>query len=231
MAWEIVYDPCKSDVPLDYLENFLPRLDLHDMLVFKGWETWKKYQHLFPSSRFVFLENREDNRIHIHLINKEAFLKKVEEHIDYFAEVLGPDATPQKVLNDCLKANDLVEEALKGNCGLQGVLFGFGKHNSQLFWKRNQLEAAKESRKKLLLKVSSVEEEYESINSRLSSFDDSKADDFNPLRLGLVQCVADCEHPETQELKIEYRKQCKEIISKYKGKDFLEVTLMQICGN
>jgi hypothetical protein len=77
---------------------------------------------------------------------------------------------------------------------------------------------------------SSIEEECEYLDSKLSIFDDRQVIDLNPLLLQLPTFVADPEHPETQQLKIEYEKQYKDILRRYKDKDFLEVTLRQFCS-
>ena len=48
----------------------------------RGWEVWKKNEHLFPSTNYILLENRgpsHTNWVRIILINKQAFLKVIKD--------------------------------------------------------------------------------------------------------------------------------------------------------
>jgi len=194
----------------------------------KGWEAWKKYKHLFPSSNFIFFENHDPRKITIFLINKREFLKKVEENIDLFRAVLGYRVTSQKILEACLSSTNLIRETLKDNDALLGILLGFGRHNAQLFSRRHQIE--NQTSMKPSNGFISLEQEHIYINTKLQSFNEFESDDCNQFNLKLPCFIADLEHPETKKLKIAYKKQYKEIIKKYKGNDFLETTLRQFCN-
>jgi len=202
---------------------------IHNFVGLKGWEAWEKYKHLFASSNFVLLQNSEPNLNTLYLINKREFLKTVEEEIDLFKKVLGSHITPQKVLDQCLTSKDVFEIALKGNHALLGVLLGFGRHNAELFARRNEI-----MHKKALMPSSgfaTLEEEYAYLDAKLQSFTEEESEEWNSLGLTLPCFAADLDHPETQKLKMKYRKQFKEIVQKYKGADFLEVTLRQFAFN
>jgi len=204
------------------------RLKMH-----RGWEVWKKYEHFFPSSNFFLLENRDLECITIVMINKYFFLKKIEENIDDFKEVLGSQITPEKIFEDYLKANDVFKDVLNSHEGLLGTLLGYGRHNAQLFLRRNQIEKIIKSQEFSSTKQSffpskgfdTLDEEYRNINEKLVSFDTSQIMDFNPLLIMLPGFAADQEASETQQLKIEYKKQYKNIMKRYKNGDFLEITL------
>jgi hypothetical protein len=223
----------------DFLKFSVGLVDPERVKAYRGWETWKKYKHLFPSSNFVLLENQDSEYITVVMINKKSFLKKIEENIDDFREVLGAQITPEKILKNCLETNDVFKDALNGNEGLFGMLLGFGRHNSRLFLRRNQIEKIIKSQKLLSTKqplppsngFSTIEEEYQHINERLTFFHNAPIIDFNPLLITLPRFAADHDHPETQQLEIEYMKQYKDITKRYKKGDFLEITLEQLTRN
>jgi hypothetical protein len=236
MAFNCVRTPYhpKIDDVLDLMES-LTHCFLGNLVEIKGLNAWKKYEHLFPSSDFIFLENCDSDLTTIYLINKRLFLQKVKENIDYFKDVLGANTTPQKVLDDCLKSDDLIKDGLKDHDGLLGILLGFGRHNAHLFWRRGQIGGMEGLLPKKSLVpspgYSTVDEERHHIDSMLTSFDGREMKDFNPHLLGLPGFAADLKHPETRQLKIEYRKQYKKIVKEYKNGDYLEVTLKQFCNH
>lgn len=228
------------------------RLHLENLVEIKGWETWKKYKHLFPSSNFVFLENCCENNIAIVIVNKPSFMKSVEENLAYFKEVLGTHVTPQNIFDDCVRSTDLFKDVLHNHDGLLGILLGYGSHNAQLFHRKSEIEDAMYTQESLVPdhknlgakslenfcgKVltpshgfTTIDEEYNFINSRLRSFHNSKLNDFNPFLLRMPGFAADDSSPETLKLKREYKNQYKKIISKYIKKDYLETTLNQFCN-
>ncbi len=231
------YDPQIFNV-YTFMDS-ITRCHMGNLVDIKGWEAWKKYKYLFPSSNFIILENCEPDLTTIFFINKRAFLKTVEENIDYFREALGAKITPQSIFDNCLKSNDIRKGLLKNHDGLFGILLGFGRHNAHSVWRRVQIGGMNKSKEFSLMKktlipspgFSTIYEEYDTFNSRVTAFDDLEADDFNPLTLRLPCFAADHGHPETQQLKIDYTKQYKNIVQKYKNGDFLEVTLRQFCGS
>jgi len=214
------------------------RLHQENFAQIKGVEAWEKHKHLFPSSRFIILENYSQGHVTIFVINKPAFLTQVEENIDYFREVLGNNTTPQQVLDDCLQSNDLYKDVLKNHDGLLGILLGFGQHNAKLFSRRCQITDANQPKAFSLTKkplipshgFSTLDEELTDIHSKFGRFDDIEANDFNPLFLSLPGFVADHTSPETKKLKTEYTQQYKKIVKIHKNKDFLEITLKQFCS-
>lgn len=232
-------EPYKPDVSkvYDFMDSIC-RLHLENMVQMKGWETWKKYNHLFSSAQFAFLENNSPDGATIVLINKQAFLKQIEDNIDYFKEVLGKGVTSQQILADCLQSQDLLKDVLQNHEGLIGVLLGFGRSNAHLFFRRSQLNNDVASQRFSITKrtlspsngFATIGDEMNDISGRLASFDASEVDDFNPILLSLPQFVADNHSPETKRLKAGYTQQYKKIIQAYKKGDFLEVTLKQYCS-
>ncbi len=228
---------CQID---DLIDSFFESVKECNLRMRKGLEAWKKYEHLFPSSNFILLENRDpsDNWVTITIINKRAFLKKIEETIEDFKEALSTNITPQKILEECLAGNAIFEDVLNHHDGLLGILLGYGRHNAQLLYRRVQIDGIREHQKFRLTKTvlhpsegfSTLEDEYNFISKKLSFFVNGEIPDFNPLLMSLPGFMADHDSPETQQLKTAYQEQYKKIISKYKQGDYLEVTLNQFCN-
>jgi hypothetical protein len=231
-------EPYKPDVSQVYsFMDSICRLHLENLVQMKGWEAWKKYNHLFPSSQFAFLENDTPDGATIVLINKKAFLKQIDENIDYFKEVLGKYVTPQQILVDCLQSQDLLKDVLQNHEGLIGILLGFGRNNAQLFFRRSQLSNDVASQKFSITKhalspskgFATLDEEKSDIYARIGLFNESEVSDFNPLQLSLPGFVADNNSAETKQLRTGYTRQYKQILQEYKKGDFLETTLKQYC--
>lgn len=220
-----------NNLPFNQIDDFIDfsftKFYSSNLLGIKGWETWEKHAHLFPSSNYILLENHDGKKITIIMINKKSFLKSINENINEFQEVLGGNITAEMVLSNCLNSNNLFRDALKENDKLFGILLGYGKHNSQLFDRRNQIERHHSMCPSI--GFSSLDEENHYLNTTLTFFDDFEVCDFNPLFISLPEFVADHDHPETKDLKNQYTKQYKETIKKYKNGNFLEVTLRQFC--
>ncbi len=232
-------EPYKPDISQVYsFMDSICRLHLENLVQMKGWEAWKKYNHLFPSSQFAFIENETPDGATIVLINKQDFLKQIDENIDYFREVLGKNVTPQQILADCLHSNNLLKDVLQNHEGLVGILLGFGRNNAHLFFRRSQLHNDEVSQKFSITNrtlspsngFTTLDDEMNDINARFASFEVSEVDDFNPILLSLPRFVADNHSPETKRLKAAYSKQYTKIIQAYKKGDFLEVTLKQYCS-
>lgn len=237
---DIDWEPTQPQIspPHEFFAFSITKSTRKNIMKSKGWETWKKYRALFPSSNFHLFENHEHGRITLVMINEHNFLKTVEEHIDEFRNILGPEITPHIVLDCCVQSQDLFKDVLKRNDGLLGILLGYGRHNALLFSRRHEIKKVRGlqrfsiKRRNLIPSngFATIEEEYDQINKRLLEFDKSILDDFNPLSMALPFFVADPDHPETKELKIKYRKQYKDIVKNYRNQDFLEVTLNQFCN-
>ena len=93
----IPYKPQISQVH-DFMDS-IGRLHLGNLARVKGWETWQKYQHLFPSPHFAIIESHNQNKITITIINRRNFLKKVGENLDFFKETLNFDVYPREFKN------------------------------------------------------------------------------------------------------------------------------------
>ncbi|MCP5470065.1 MAG: hypothetical protein H7A36_06140 [Chlamydiales bacterium] len=105
----------------------------------KGWQAWKKYEHLFPHPNFIFCEEkqRESNYFHLIVVNKQNLRKVLIENEDLFKEVLdehyiklfkqpfSPDLFIAK-----LEKMKRLEPLIWGDCALYGLIYGFGRESS-----------------------------------------------------------------------------------------------------
>ena len=145
------------------------------------WKTWEKYEQYFPITNYILI--KESYTIHHHtseivLINKKAFLDKVNQHIDIFKNFLGNTLTPEGLLNQVEKEGKFMS-AIKANITLLGILLGYGMHNSQIFDRRHQLRQfiSMETLPNLPMRqslpsedFSSIQEEYNYLHALLKPF-------------------------------------------------------------
>ena len=188
----------------------------------KGYETWKKYEHLFPSTSFCFsyYEDTDDDLIDVTLINKSLFLKAISDNIEDFKAVLGSDITPEILLEKIISKQAPLEKVLNHHPCLIGIVLGFGKHNSSLFYRRSLLEKEFNLKKQDL-----IEQEVDKLKEK-QQFSDCKSDIL--LFSSLPRFAFDPTHPETQELHNKYTQQRKKFTNLHQHGTFLEVTLKNL---
>lgn len=101
----------------------------------EGAEVLKKLLPLQAKNNIVInVYNQPDtlvkNMIHVLIVNKNLFLKVVEDNLSLFQYVLGPDVTPEKLLEKLLDPNESFNFVLKNDKALIGILLGYGVKNS-----------------------------------------------------------------------------------------------------
>ena len=196
-----------------------------------GFETWRKYENLFPITRFIILYEEIPHGVLMILINKKNFIRKVQEHADDFITILQREVTGEKLLDEG-KYRPLISEVLANHDGLLGTLLGYGRENAHLF--HQGMQVPEEEQADYLDKLQlgyPWEKEYEELRknrkesaNRISShITGSDLKDIEFIHLPGFRAILD--HPETIALKEHYLQTREKIITYYKGKDFLEATL------
>jgi len=218
---------CKPVGLSDFLgpEYYLPTIHWRgyrrSALFKRGYEIWKKYQHMFPSINYCICyredEEDDDQGFYVYLINKKNLLNIVSENIERFRFNLGTDVTPEILLEKIINEKKLLTEILHGNAELLGIILGYGKHNSQLFYRRETLK-----KEFIPKKLNLVEEEIAEINKKLQFHNHQRN---HLIFASLPTFVFDPMHQGTQELNDKYKQQRKEFTNLYKNGDFLETTL------
>ena len=114
-----------------------PRLEcaIEHLISEKGWEVWTRYQHLFPSSRFIVKRDifGENLAITISLINKAFVYQKISENLPIFQKFLGtvsPDEVFDLVCNGDRSIFDLASPFPQA---IIGILLGYGAGNALNF--------------------------------------------------------------------------------------------------
>ncbi len=182
----------------------------------KGYKTWRKYEKFFPSNRFVFFYQNVSytgsNDLRIALINKQAFVKKVNQHLDDFRVLLNREISGERLI----QSENL--NHVFNHHGLLGTLLGFGRDNAFLYHNESGLRTSQE--KKLFREQNHFEFVWDKEEVRLT------LDLANGLHSIDLPCfVADATSTETQALKMKYLAERTKIIDYYKNKDFLDATL------
>ena len=191
----------------------------------KKWETWKKYEHLFHLKKYLIIKNPHINypwakSEDVFLINKEAFVRTVKEHLKLFESILGEKIIPNILLKDIEEGRCTLRESIQNNEIILGILLGFGKHNSFLFIK---------SERDFGFPI------YQILDAqlRLVPF---KLERFDAIAYPLtiprsIVCGSDSDHPETKNLKLKYKKFRSKISAIFAKGNFLEITLTQLTSN
>jgi hypothetical protein len=186
----------------------------------KGWQTWEKYQCLFPSERFVLLaklkKDSDPQRFEVVLLNKKSTETMMRKHRADFHQILGSTGSFDQFLSKYRDEDRLMTEQLNEHHGLLGILLGFGRENAFLFQKYART-------------WDSPYEERPFCQTELDSAF------YEPVRccckwIYLPAFKVDPSSEETKMLREKYIMQRQRIYARYRGKNVLEETLKQFCS-
>lgn len=123
---------CQIGIALKYRDK-----TYHDILALKGWNAFKKKEHLFPHPHFLFSEstfeaNVDCKILHIYLINKETLKTYLSNHKFTFQEVLGDEFSPEMFIAQ-LEEGVQLPRLLNNDEMLLGILLGYGEESSLAF--------------------------------------------------------------------------------------------------
>lgn len=199
-------------------------LSVANSILRDGWRVWKKYCHLFPAKNYYIHEfNRENSKfVSLLIINKTAFGNAIANHRSELIQRFGSQINAEKIFEQCLSSESLYGADLEDDHYLLGILFGYGRHNAQLFQKREELEKLSGQRPLGL----GTFEEIEKINLTLRPFAEESSSRL--LLMALPSFTADPAHAETIALKKKYKMQRKRIGERYQSGNFLELTLLKL---
>ena len=211
-------------------DSLMPSCSSRSIMLRKGYELHKKYQRLFQSKNLIFVFRESDDFTEIALVNRRNFLKTVAGAIEDFQKVLGVETSGEDILNQFIKEREILAKPLRENHALLGILLGYGKKNSATFHRKieimkSQKEFHLQAEKKALtpsIGFDSLDEELTSLNKRLLALQDPYQE------LSLVELPTFMVDPydlETQEVRLKFVKQRKNIIDIYRQGNFLEITL------
>src|SRR5207248_214704 len=102
-------------------------------------ELWNKYLPSFNIKNFMFKSERTEDSNVIFLVNKNNFIKVVNEHIIEFRKILGENITAENLFLQIIDNRNSIWQILKEDHCLLGILFGYGYKNSQMFKRREEI--------------------------------------------------------------------------------------------
>ncbi|MCH9611354.1 MAG: hypothetical protein S4CHLAM81_04510 [Chlamydiales bacterium] len=195
----------------------------------KGWQVWKKYEHLFPHSNFIFCEDKQINPKYFHLvvINKESLRKVVVENEGLFKEVLDKlylklfeqPFSPDLFINK-LEEFKRLQPLILFDEALYGLILGYGRESS-VNCKRYRKEGYPEDgrwagipgdRKKMIIHGKGGKTYVKTFGIR-------------PVRFG-----GDPESKEVQALAKTYEEQCIQLRRMFRRKGCLKPVLEALCA-
>lgn len=202
---------CRSDeLPSPY----------HNKLIARGWNIWKKHEHLFQHRNFIFCEEREDvydeslnfnfKICHIYLINKSALLTLLKAQESTFTKYLGEEFSPETFLTKVENTKKLTPY-LNNSDVLLGLVLGYGLESALKF----------EELQKCASCGSPGIEVCQAIVSHLP-----KGCKIEP-----VVFMGDPKSMEVKNIKEHYADPIEKIWSIYKDKNFLVSVIKALCAN
>lgn len=192
------------------------------------WKKWKNYEKSFLIKNFLIVEDINPIGTHrkdIFLINKRQFIKVVNQHQNLFHK------SGEDLLREVEKTSSL-RLVIKNNDLLFGILLGFGKYNSNLYQKREELKKLYEKYKHLLLPQAQIFKDLEeNVNKITDILQPTEEIENLPKQVRTVQFVADQHHLETKALQLKYREQRNKILLVYSQEsDILKNTIEKMIG-
>jgi hypothetical protein len=226
-----------SPSPFKSFASFLYAISPRRIQFKNAFDTWKKYEKLFPMKRFTFLYEETNSEINCLFINKRSFLQKVEENAEIFKTILQRNVTAEGLLKEGLQ-KPFFSEVLSDHEVLIGILFGFGKHNAELFNQRSQLSSNIE-RNNFCQNFGfedAWKHEFEEIDAKWNEIGWLNAyvtgNHLKNLELTMLPgFYADVNHPETLQIKEHFLEQREKTLNFYKDKDFLAATLQELTSD
>lgn len=199
-----------------------------ELKIYRGWQTFLKYQHLVDHSRFLIWAEKspwfKGGEI-ILFMNKKETEGIIKRYSGDFCAALNKEQVDMEalILESCSKPFFL--EVLQKHEGLIGTLLGYGRENAWLFLRRDLGETISLQSPWDLKKERAILNERYGWLSFFKRGEKEIADEvFTP------GFVADLHSEETRELKENYLATQEYIIKTLRGKDFLEIVLGLIFG-
>lgn len=185
-----------------------------------GWKTWKKYERYFPHPAYSILEEKKDNGASLLVFLKNAeFIDVLFAHKSEFEEILQRPIEPSQILMETQSA-PLFSQILKNHDFLIGLILGFGRHNSWMFYSNCGNEK---------IPMRSFTEEDQRFSNWIRScgilgfVSGSLFSDITQIHL--PGFVSDPDDSETIQLKKKYSIARQKIIQYYDQKNFFDATM------
>lgn len=107
----------------------------------KGWKCWRKYEHLFQHSNFIFAEEEvvfgDEKLLHIFIINKKTLLSSLYDNIEHFKAILGADFSPENFIVS-IEKEKVLRPLIHHDDALLGMILGFGVEAPSAFKEQHE---------------------------------------------------------------------------------------------
>lgn len=174
---------------------------------YRAWQTWQKYQHHFPSKKFLIWSEPSPWIPHCDLI--------IIANLSQVERVLSTTSHSSSNL-DSLHLQSLFREALQGDDELLGILCGYGSRNARLFNQKQDL-----SLKPLF--SAELDQLFSNTRALLNYVCGWPYVEMEEV-LMYPAFMADLDSQETQWLRTEYLQTRQQILAHYEGRNFFEAT-------
>lgn len=190
------------------------------------WLLWKKYSHPLKMENYRLMEKSIVSRPRLLLINKNAFIQIVDENLDLFREILGPHLTAAHLLDRIVHEKTDLLEILHNHQGLLGILLGFGRYNSMLFYEKEKIQNELKWPQFNLKEVRRLQKKLETLQDCMRFF--HPHDVYRISSINRVQFLANPHHPETILLRNKYDELNKRILEISSKDDWFDETIKQL---
>lgn len=204
--------------PIQFANNFLGC----------KWEKWKRCQSLFPIKKFLIIEETvwfNPYIRHIMLINKEQFIKVVNQNQIIFRKELGNLVTGENLFA-LVENQGKLRPVINNSELLFGILLGYGERNAALYDQRNHLQRLCDQYRYILIKkayvIKELKKQIDEITEILQPCGEY-CDSIFPIPS--THFVADLHSKETIALKKKYQLLREKASGVYAHGDVLEITI------
>jgi hypothetical protein len=208
-------------------------LTISNIKIKRGLEVFRKYQHFFPSRKFVFHFYDHLDDLIVLLINKSNLSHAFNKYKSDFEQILGPEITSKKLLAQIAESDDF-GEVIKNHQALLGILLGYGRNNAWLFYNRTMAFYGLDKFDPSLKRTALLEKKIAELNQQLQPFSTDQSSLKSFLKKPLIELphfMADSNSLETKELKERYEKDREKIRKTFSKQNITEITLQQLMDN
>ncbi len=210
------FDGLENSIPFNFSYDYVTKSRLKK---WKGLEIFRRILPLFSNSNVIVQIKDYPEGVSIAILNKKNIKKIFEKNRDDFKRVLGEEVTLEKFMAQIEQGE--FEEAINCHEALLGILLGYGRNNSWLYYKMRRLSWKLEELPFSLEKREALQIELTGLKEQLGFFCSERVHPISfTLRnyFSLPRFRADLNSLETRELREQYendREKIKRILDKH----------------
>ncbi len=191
-----------------------------NLLFAMGWKKWELYKNFLMPPRIRLWSEVSDGYTTIFIADLILCEETVRQHRDDFYNVLGKIPDVAELFG---ARTSFFDESLNGHSGLLGILLGFGRNNSWLYYEK--YKGRKQMTKKQIQNIPRLPHIWQENLGARSWFRWFLPRSLDISGIKLPFFVGDPDSEESKNLKVRYLSERDKIIQYYQGKKFFEATL------